>query len=168
MLDDVGRGGPGPRPFRMGFFERMRTLALAPALDVHVADHCNLRCNGCVHFAPLAQNMQTVSDMLLGWCRLPGEDGKKKDYYVRQLWDGKGSVDLSLLGAKQLGTFAKACGWTLAHAHARTGDRFAISAYLGKSDKFDKAIADFAEAYAYQNVVDYQRFMKAYEAGGLA
>ena len=112
--------------------------------------------------------MQTASDMLLGWCRLPGEDGKKKDYYVRQLWDGKGSIDLSLLSAKQLETLAKACGWTLAHAHARTGDRFAISAYLGKSDKFDKAIADFADAYAYQNEADYQRFMEAYEAGKLA
>ena len=112
--------------------------------------------------------MQTASDMLLGWCQLPGEDGKRKDYYVRQLWDGKGSIDLSLLSAKQLEALAQACGWTLAHAHARSGDRFAISAYLGKSDKFDKAIADFADAYAYQNEADYERFMKAYEAGELA
>lgn len=111
--------------------------------------------------------MQTTSDMLLGWCRLPGEDGKRRDYYVRQLWDGKGSIDLSLLNPDQLCKLAKACGWTLAHAHARTGDRFAIAAYLGNSDKFDKAIAEFADAYAYQNEADYQRFMAAYEAGEL-
>ena len=111
--------------------------------------------------------MQTVSDMLLGWCRLPGVDGKKRDYYVRQLWDGKGSIDLSLLKAKQLESLARACGWTLAHAHARTGDRFAIAAYLGKSDKFDTAIAEFADAYANQNEADYQRFMEALEAGEL-
>ncbi|MBQ3328683.1 MAG: DUF2252 domain-containing protein [Eggerthellaceae bacterium] len=111
--------------------------------------------------------MQTTSDMLLGWCRLPGEDGKRRDYYVRQLWDGKGSIDLSLLNSDQLCKLAKACGWTLAHAHARTGDRFAIAAYLGNSDKFDKAIAEFADAYAYQNEADYQRFMAAYEAGEL-
>ena len=112
--------------------------------------------------------MQTASDMLLGWCRIPDKDGKKKDYYVRQLWNGKGSIDLSLLNPSQLEALARACGWTLAHAHARTGDRFAISAYLGKSDKFDKAIADFADAYAYQNEADYQCFMEAYKAGELA
>lgn len=111
--------------------------------------------------------MQTASDMLLGWCRLLGEDGKKKDYYVRQLWDGKGSIDLSMLDAAQLEKLAQACGWTLAHAHARTGNRFAISSYLGKSDKFDKAIAEFASAYADQNEADYQRFMEALEAGEL-
>ena len=111
--------------------------------------------------------MQTASDMLLGWCRMLGEDGKRKDYYVRQLWDGKGSIDLSLLNPKQLETLAQACGWTLAHAHARTGDRFAIAAYLGDSEKFDKAIAKFADAYANQNEADYQRFMEALEAGEL-
>lgn len=113
------------------------------------------------------RSIQTASDMLLGWCRMPGLDGKRKDYYVRQLWNGKGSIDLSLLGPKQLEKLACACGWTLARAHARTGDRFAISAYLGNSDKFDKAIADFADVYANQNEVDYQRFMKALEAGEL-
>ena len=111
--------------------------------------------------------MQTASDMLLGWCRLPGEDGRMKDYYVRQLWDGKGSIDLSLLSPEKLKLLAQACGWTLAHAHARTGDRFAISSYLGNSDKFDKAIAKFAVAYANQNELDYQRFMEALEASEL-
>ena len=111
--------------------------------------------------------MQTASDMLLGWCKILGEDGKKKDYYVRQLWDGKGSIDLALLNPKQLTLLAEACGWTLAHAHARTGDRFAIAAYLGETDEFDKAIAKFAVGYAYQNEADYQRFMEAREAGEL-
>ena len=111
--------------------------------------------------------MQTASDMLLGWCRLPDASGKKKDYYVRQLWDGKGSIDLALLGPDQLAALAKGCGWTLAHAHARTGDRFAIAAYLGKSDKFDKALAKFASTYADQNEADYERFMQAYNNGEL-
>ncbi len=111
--------------------------------------------------------MQTASDTLLGWCRLPGMDGKDKDYYVRQLWNGKGSIDLSLLPPERLVKLAQACGWTLAHAHARTGDRFAIAAYLGSSDKFDKAIAQYATAYADQNERDYQRFIEARENGEL-
>ena len=111
--------------------------------------------------------MQTASDMLLGWCRLPDMDGKTKDYYVRQLWDGKGSIDLSLLDPEQLEQLASVCGWTLAHAHARTGDRFAIASYLGTSDAFDKALARFAAAYADQNERDYQRFMEAFAAGEL-
>ena len=112
--------------------------------------------------------IQTASDMLLGWCRLPGEDRKLKDYYVRQLWDGKGSIDLSLLSPERMTLLAQACGWTLAHAHARTGDRFAIAAYLGDSNEFDRAIFKFANAYANQNEIDYQRFMEALEAGELA
>ena len=112
--------------------------------------------------------MQTASDMLLGWCQLVSDDGKRKDYYIRQLWDGKGSIDLSLLKPEQLTILSQACGRTLAHCHARTGNRFAIAAYLGNSDKFDKAIAKFANAYAYQNELDYQRFLEALEAGELA
>ena len=111
--------------------------------------------------------MQTASDMLLGWCRLPDLDGKPKDYYVRQLWDGKGSIDLALLDPKQLSKLAAACGWTLAHAHARTGDRFAIASYLGEEDSFDRALVKFASAYADQNEADYARFMEALENGEL-
>ena len=111
--------------------------------------------------------MQTVSDSLLGWCRLIGEDGKPKDYYVRQLWDGKGSIDLDLIGAKSLKFLAEVCGATLAHAHARTGDRFEIAGYLGDDDAFDKAILQFARAYADQNEADYSRFMEALESGEL-
>ena len=106
--------------------------------------------------------IQTASDMLLGWCTLPGLDGGKKHYYVRQLWDGKGSIDLARLDCAQLALLADACGRTLAHAHARTGNRFAIAAYLGKSNKFDKAIAKFASVYADQNDADHERFMAFY------
>jgi uncharacterized protein (DUF2252 family) len=112
--------------------------------------------------------IQMSSDMLLGWCRLPGEDGRHKDYYVRQLWDGKGSIDLERLSQERLAAYARACGWTLAHAHARTGDRFAIAAYLGKKGKFDQAIAQFADAYADQNEKDYQRFLQAIDAGEIS
>jgi len=110
--------------------------------------------------------MQSASDMLLGWCSIPdAQTRKNKHYYVRQLWDGKGSIDLSKLDSERLKTLSRACGRTLAHAHARTGDRFAIAAYLGKSDKFDKAIAQFASIYADQNELDYARFMQAFETG---
>lgn len=111
--------------------------------------------------------MQTVSDMLLGWCRLPGEDGKIKDFYVRQLWDGKGSINLDEISAEGLKALSVACGWTLAHAHARTGDRHEIAGYLGSGAKFSKAVAKFARAYAKQNEKDYARFMKALKSGEL-
>ena len=105
--------------------------------------------------------MQTVSDALLGWTRLPTPKGTHRDFYVRQLWDGKGSTDLNRISAKGLTHLAKACGWTLAHAHARTGDRFAIASYLGKSDVFDEALYTFAQAYATQNEQDYEAFVAA-------
>ena len=111
--------------------------------------------------------IQAVNDPLLGWCSLPDIEGVRHDYYVRQLWDGKGSLDLDIISEAGLLSLARACGITLARAHARTGNRFALAAYLGKSDKFDNAIADFATAYADQNERDYQRFMEAREAGEL-
>jgi hypothetical protein len=90
-----------------------------------------------------------------------------RDYYVRQLWDGKGSPELANISEVGLLMLARACGTALARAHARTGNRFAISAYLGKGGKFDNAIADFAVAYADQNDRDYERFIQALEAGEL-
>ncbi|MDO4798444.1 MAG: DUF2252 domain-containing protein [Coriobacteriales bacterium] len=106
--------------------------------------------------------MQTVSDLFLGWTSMPvGEDGRRHDYYVRQLWDGKGSIDLGVVEPKQLKRLAMACGGTLAHAHARTGDRFAIASYLGKSDLFEQSLVSFANAYADQNEQDYRRFLTA-------
>ena len=111
--------------------------------------------------------IQSVSDMLLGWCRLISEDGMPKDYYVRQLWDGKGSLDLTVIDTEGLTMLAEQCGWTLAHAHARSGDRFKIAGYLGDGTDFVKAIGKFARAYADQNEADFARFEEALEAGEL-
>ena len=111
--------------------------------------------------------MQTAGDIFLGWTRALGLDGKFHDFYVRQLWDGKGSFDLETITADSLTVLGKVCGWTLAHAHARTGNRFAIAGYLGKSETFDQAMLTFAQSYADQNERDYQAFMRAFGEGEL-
>lgn len=108
--------------------------------------------------------MQTVSDMFLGWSHT-SETGR--DYYWRQLRDWKGSVDIEHMGADDLNSYASLCAWTLARAHARTGDSAAISGYLGKSDRFDRALAKFADSYADQNERDYQVFVEAIRSGQL-
>jgi uncharacterized protein (DUF2252 family) len=110
---------------------------------------------------------QAASDVLLGWLTVEGIDGKKRDFYVRQLWDGKGSAEIETMSATTMATYAGLCGWSLARAHARTGDRRAIASYLGHSDKFDRAIATFSEAYADQNEADYQVVIDAERAGTL-
>ena len=111
--------------------------------------------------------MQAASDIFLGWVTAEGPDGKDRDFYVRQLWDGKGSAVVERMTAKTMALYAKLCGWTLARAHARSGDRIAIAAYLGKGDGFDRAICDFAEAYADQNDRDYREFASAVKDGSL-
>jgi uncharacterized protein (DUF2252 family) len=112
--------------------------------------------------------IQAGSDAFLGWLRVhKGRDGRRHHYYVRQLWDAKSSVRLEELAADDLAVYAGQCGWTLARAHARTGDRVAIAAYLGGGDVFDRALAKFAEAYADQNQRDYQAFEAAVKAGRL-
>jgi hypothetical protein len=83
--------------------------------------------------------------VFLGWDRVPGVDGVARDYYIRQLRDWKYSATVEQMLPTGMGAYARLCGWTLARAHARSGDRLAIAAYLGNSDKFDNAIADFAE-----------------------
>ncbi len=110
---------------------------------------------------------QAASDVLLGWLTVEGIDGKKRDFYLRQLWDGKGSAEIEAMSAEVMITYADLCGRSLARAHARTGDRVAIASYLGKSDKFDKAIAEFSAAYAGQNAADYKVLMDAQRAGKL-
>jgi uncharacterized protein (DUF2252 family) len=112
--------------------------------------------------------IQAASDMLLGWCQLSGEDGLTRDYYVRQLWDGKASIDLAKISVEGLKLLSETCGRTLAHAHARTGNRFEIAGYLGDGIEFSKAVAKFARAYANQNEADYARFMEALESGELS
>jgi uncharacterized protein (DUF2252 family) len=106
--------------------------------------------------------MQAASDIFLGWERIPvGTDGKTHDYYVRQLWDWKISADVETMAPGEMMVYGQMCGWTLARAHARSGDRIAINAYLGKSDAIDQALADFAAAYADQNERDYQLLVAA-------
>ena len=111
---------------------------------------------------------QAASDILLGWVKVEGIDGKQRDFYIRQLWDGKGSAEIESMSATTMAGYSGLCGWTLARAHARTGDRQAIAAYLGKGDKFDRAIAEFSDAYADQNEADYRVVAAARDAGELS
>lgn len=111
--------------------------------------------------------MQVAGDPFLGWKRMPAIVGQESsvDYYLRQLRDWKGSMPIDQLTARGLGMYAKACAWTLARSHARTGDRFAIAGYLGKSEAFDHAVADFASAYADLNDSDYRALEQAVQSG---
>jgi hypothetical protein len=109
--------------------------------------------------------MQAASDVFLGWCRVRGIDDVDRDFYVRQLWDGKGSTDVERLSPVGMELYARLCGWTLARAHARSGDAVAIGAYLGKGGSFDAALAEFSRLYADQNERDYAALRKAIDAG---
>ena len=106
--------------------------------------------------------MQAASDIFLGWERTSwGEGLAHRDYYVRQLRDWKGSADIAGMTAEGLVLWGQMCGWTLARSHARSGDRVAIAAYLGKSDTFDRALVDFAASYADQNERDHAALRQA-------
>ncbi len=109
--------------------------------------------------------MQTASDSLLGWYRLNALDGQMHDFYVRQMWDGKSSVDMTKLTAAGLRAYGDSCGWTLARGHARSGDRVAMAAFLGDDDAFDRAIATFATTYADLNEGDHSRLIEAIDLG---
>ncbi len=109
--------------------------------------------------------MQASSDILLGWLPATAWEGGERDFYVRQLWDGKRSVEIETLPPEGLEIYGRVCGWTLARAHARSGDRIAIGAYLGKGDSFDQAIAEFSERYADQNELDYAALADAAKSG---
>ena len=109
--------------------------------------------------------MQAASDVLLGWVRAPGIDGVTRDLYVRQLRDGKGSVEVEAMRPRGMTAYGRMCGWTLARAHARSGDAIAIASYLGSSDRFDKALVSFAEQYADQNEADYAALRNAVDTG---
>ena len=112
--------------------------------------------------------MQATSDIFLGWQRVAeGVDGRPHDYYVRQLRDWKFSVDIAAMIPRGMRMYGAVCGWTLARAHARSGDRIAIASYLGNSDVFDKAIAQFAVAYADQNEKDHDALVQAVKSGRL-
>ena len=108
---------------------------------------------------------QAQSDIFLGWTRVAAPDGVDRDFYVRQLKDWKFSVPIEMMLPEGMAIYARLCGWTLARAHARSGDRIALAAYLGGSAKFDQAIADFAETYADQNELDYAALQAAVKDG---
>ena len=109
--------------------------------------------------------MQAESDIFLGWTVASGPDKVDRDFYVRQLKDWKFSFPVEAMVPSGMTVYARLCGWTLARAHARSGDRIALAAYLGGSAKFDQAIADFAETYADQNDRDYAAFQAAVKEG---
>jgi Uncharacterized protein conserved in bacteria (DUF2252) len=112
------------------------------------------------------RRMQAIGDIFLGWVRVEGLDGDKtRDFYARQLKDWKGAAEIDEMVPTGMAAYGKLCGWTLARAHARTGDRIAIASYLGKAPSFDRAILQFAEAYADQNERDYQQLVAAVRAG---
>ncbi|HEX6364687.1 MAG TPA: DUF2252 domain-containing protein [Agromyces sp.] len=111
--------------------------------------------------------MQAASDIFLGWQQVTGFDGLTRDFYLRQLHDWKGGVDIEIMIPSGAELYANACGETLARAHARAGDRVAIAAYLGSSDRMDRALAEFAIAYADQNDRDYAAFRDAVDSGRL-
>ena len=109
--------------------------------------------------------MQAASDIFLGWLHTTGIDGSPRDFYVRQLWDWKASANIEAMEPNALAAYAQLCAWTLARAHARSGDPLAIAGYLGSGDVLDRALTDFAEAYADQNERDHQALLDAIASG---
>jgi uncharacterized protein (DUF2252 family) len=112
--------------------------------------------------------MQSASDIMLGWIRTDGVEGVQRDFYIRQLWDGKGSAIVEAMDPTALTMYGQICGWTLARAHSRSGDSAAVASYLGSGDSFDRAMATFAETYADQNEADYAALRDAADAGRIA
>jgi Uncharacterized protein conserved in bacteria (DUF2252) len=109
--------------------------------------------------------MQASSDIFLGWQRTDAGDGVRRDFYVRQLRDWKLSLEIDTILPRDMRMYGELCGWTLARAHARSGDRVAIAAYLGGSDVFDQAITEFVAAYANQNERDHDALVAAAASG---
>ena len=112
--------------------------------------------------------MQASSDIFLGWKRMTGIDNVERDFYARQLKDWKGSAEIEVMAPEGMTLYGQMCGWTLARAHARSGDRVAIATYLGSNDTFDRALVEFAEAYADQNERDYNALVEAVKSGRIA
>ena len=111
---------------------------------------------------------QAASDIMLGWIRVTEFGGVSRDFYVRQLWDGKGSALVETMNPPAMTVYAEVCGRALAKAHARSGDAIAIAGYLGAGESFDRALASFAEAYADQNERDYDALREAVVSGRVA
>jgi uncharacterized protein (DUF2252 family) len=120
----------------------------------------------CGHRVVAGQRtMQASSDILLGWETFAGFDGQSRDFYVRQLRDWKGTIEVEQMAPTAMQRYGQLCAWTLARGHARSGDRIAIAAYLGRGTIFDTAIAEFAVAYAEQNVRDHNALSDAITSG---
>jgi hypothetical protein len=111
--------------------------------------------------------MQAAGDVFLGWLRTTGLDGKRRDFYVRQLWDWKTSAEIESMLPSGMQMYGRLCGTILARAHARSGDAIALAAYLGAGDSFDRALVEFAELYADQNEEDHRLLLDAIESGRL-
>ncbi|MFD6229664.1 DUF2252 domain-containing protein [Streptomyces sp. NPDC060232] len=169
----VGVGSVGTRCWillLLGRDDRDPLFLQAKEADTSVlADHvgASLYANQGERVVSGQRLMQAASDIFLGWERVDGIDGRKRDFYIRQLRDWKGIAMPETMSPAQLETFGNACGMTLARAHARSGDRVAIASYLGRGDVFDRALAEFAEAYADQNERDHQALVDAVRAGRL-
>jgi uncharacterized protein (DUF2252 family) len=169
----VGVGSVGTRAFMMLFFGRdtedplfLQAKEAGPsALEAHLRPA--VQPNAGQRVVEGQRLMQTVGDIFLGWQRVAGFDGRERDFYIRQLRDWKGSFDSEKAVPRGMTLYAALCGATLARAHARSGDRVEIAAYLGKSTTFDEAIADFADAYADQNDADFAAFTAAIRSGRL-
>ena len=112
--------------------------------------------------------MQAASDIMLGWERITGPDGVERDFYIRQLWDQKGSALIEFMDPTVMTAYGRLCGQTLARAHARSGDSVAIASYMGAGDSLDRAMADFGETYADQNERDFDALKAAVASGRLA
>jgi uncharacterized protein (DUF2252 family) len=109
--------------------------------------------------------MQAAGDIFLGWVRVSGFDGRTRDFYVRQLRDWKGSADVDAMTPKGMRAYGEVCGWTLARAHARTGDPVSLAGYLGSGSSFDTAVREFASGYADQNERDHAALVEAIADG---
>jgi uncharacterized protein (DUF2252 family) len=148
----VGRGGKDPLVLQA---KEAQASVLEPHLGASEFENHGER-------VVRGQRISVVaSDVFLSWQRTRGLDGQMHDFYVRQLWDWKASADISTLSEAGLHAYTRACGWSLARMHARSGDRLAIAAYLGSRTSFDRAVASFSAAYADQNELDYQRLAAA-------
>jgi hypothetical protein len=111
--------------------------------------------------------IQGTSDVLLGWARWQESSGRKIDFYLRQLWDGKGKIDVEELGPNRLAAYAGLCGKTLAFAHARSGDAMMIHGYIGNDKSFDKVMVAYAERYADITAKDHAQLCEAINDGAI-
>ena len=113
------------------------------------------------------QLIQATSDVLLGWARWHSQDGNQYDFYIRQLWDGKGKIDVEDIGSDRFAQFAGICGKTLAFAHSRSGDAMMIRGYIGEDDAFDDIMVEFADRYADVTDNDLARLKEAIADGAI-